>query len=300
MDSTILAAIITGLITIITAIIGGIFALRKSKKDKNENNPNQLQSVKNIIISRNCSAQSYKIYKNDSTNESKSEIESNSKYDIDNKKHMIIGKDNSIPFSLFIGKQHRILRKNVLGLTIREMADFYGLEKASVLESYEMGTEELPRKYVELLNSFFFINTEYLDKGNSHIFKTIYVFGEQLRVLLSEGFNIFFLVKTKPREGLYTYPILHKVENRYSRVISLNLSSFHSEGGGRYNVENIIRELIKQRIDKYKVPIIQVSEPTWNTLEADTFYCKNPLSLGSSDFECQDIFDKWYSDLVNH
>jgi len=299
MDSTIIAAIISGITAIVVAIIGGIFALRKTKSNTTDKPSQKTQVGENVITAKGQSTQTVNFYNKDLQEKKPSETALIQSRDLETEIDII--NDNIPPFRVFLGKQHKLLRENYLNLTVREMADFYGFEKASILEACEAGENELPRICVDSLATFFFVNKDFLEKGGVIVFQTVYVFGKQLQDLLDDNFKPFFLVKTKPRNGLYAYPILHKIDNGFSRVVALNLSSFHSDGGGRHNVENIIRKMIKKGIDSNQTSVIQVSQEVWNKLENDTFYSKDPSSLGYIDYECQDIFSEWYSELLkNH
>ncbi|MEW6222927.1 MAG: hypothetical protein AB1476_06495 [Candidatus Hadarchaeota archaeon] len=297
MDSTIIVAIITGVATVIAAIISGIYAFRKTKGDKTEKPSQQIQVGENIITANGQSAQTINFYSAESQEKKPSEPAIAETKNVISEKEGH-GDNTNHPFRVTLGQKHKTLREHHLELTVREMSDFYRLENTSFLESCESGKKELPRACVESLVDFFFVNKDFLDKDETNIFQTIYVFGKKLQNLLDDNFKPFFLVQAKPRNGLYAYPILYKLENGFSRVVTLNLSSFHSNGEGRYNVENIIQEMIKRKIDSYQTSVIQVSQEIWKRLENNSFYCKNPSSLGQVDYDCQDIFSEWYSRLL--
>lgn len=47
-----------------------------------------------------------------------------------------------------LGQRHKDLRKNILGLSPKEMSNFYGFETTLYLEKYEDGVDEFPNESI--------------------------------------------------------------------------------------------------------------------------------------------------------
>ena len=124
------------------------------------------------------------------------------------------------PYRIFLGKKLRSLRNVHLRLSKKRMADFLGLETVSELEAYERGEKELPRRDIEDIEDFFFLRKEFFESVGVAPFRTLYVYDKEVGVLLDQGFRVLFLCKPKPRDGLYTFPVLWKIERDYVRVIT--------------------------------------------------------------------------------
>ncbi|MBI5351010.1 MAG: hypothetical protein HZB50_00065 [Chloroflexi bacterium] len=296
MDPTIIVALIAGGFAIIVAIITGIFTLWKNKSDKPSKSSNPIISGNNIIMGNEHTNQTVNIF--ESVPQKEISPQGIGEFKSGN---LQIRKDpdiTEIPYSQFLGRQHKILREKYLKLTPREMADFYQFDKASTLEAYEAGDKEFSKAHITSTVNFFFVNHEFLEKGNKPVFKTeLAIDSKSTQKLLSKNFLPFFLVEIKPQDWLYTYPIFHKSEKGFSRTISLNLCSFHYNSGSRYDIEQIIRLMIERNIGPYDAPVLKVTQEIWKSLQDEEFYCKDPYSLGHKDFDCQDILVEWYEKI---
>ena len=201
------------------------------------------------------------------------------------------------PYSVRLGKRHKFLREDILKLNERQMANFYRYDLASELESYERGEDEFPKESIERLKETFFVNEEFLEDGDSRIFRNFDIYSDEVKKLLKEGFRPLFLCSMCDRSWLYTYPVFHKQENNYSRIVVSNLTaSFQSTGGGYNNIAQIIIEMLRQGMRYSDASILQVSKQTWQGLEQGTFYSKNGY-LGYRDDECADIFYEQFRDI---
>ena len=206
------------------------------------------------------------------------------------------------PYSVRLGKRHKFLREDILKLNERQMANFYGYDLASELERYERGEDEFPKESMEKLKETFFINERFLEDGDSRIFRNFGIYSDEVKKLLKEGFRPLFLCSICDRNWLYTYPVFHKQENNYSRIVVSNSTAYFQSTGGNYNnIAQIIIEMLRQGMRYSDASILQVSKQTWQELEQGTFYSNGSLSNFSIgwDYECMDIFYEWFHDIEN-
>lgn len=199
-----------------------------------------------------------------------------------------------------VGKKHKWLRENILQLTIREMANFYGLEEVSKVESYESGNIELPIKLVEKLENFFFINSDVIDGESPYIFKSFHLSQPSIHELFEQGFSPKIACCPYDRGDLLCFVVMHKVESGFTRIVSSDLiGSFKSSGGGRMNIQYLIEELIIRNIPDYEVSILKTTEGDWKKLERNCYYDVGLFHrLGAADQECINIFSRWYSETL--
>lgn len=196
-----------------------------------------------------------------------------------------------------IGERHRILRKTYLDLNLREMAIFYGIKRVSDLEAWEQGKEELPLDYLNKLVGFFFINWKYLDGESDIVFTDFDLYSDQPTQLIKDGFRPYFLCCSERREDLLVYPVLHKVEEDYRRIVAAEgQGSFASSGGGAKNIERLILSMLKNSLRANDARFVKVEPDIWKSLEKGSFYNKNMnFGIGCWDGECADLFEEWFT-----
>lgn len=197
-----------------------------------------------------------------------------------------------------LGKRHKYLREKILELNERKMADFYGYDSTLELDKYERGEEEFPKESIEKLKETFFVNEKFLEDRNETIFRRFNIYSDEVKKLLQDGFKPFFLCKEiDNRQDLKTYPVFHKQEDNYSRIVVSNLTgSFQSTGGGYNNIAQIIKQMLCRRMRSWDALILHVNNQTWQELEQGTFYSKHGY-FGYRDDVCKDIFDEWFTVL---
>ena len=60
----------------------------------------------------------------------------------------------------------------------------------------------------------------------------------------------------------------------------------------------LIDLLLSQGVSSSKVSCIEVSGQQWRSLEELSFYFSDIRDLGNIDYECQEIFQRWYQDKM--
>lgn len=201
-------------------------------------------------------------------------------------------------YKTILGQRLKLLRENILKLSIREFAEFYEFETVSELEQYEKGEKELPLEKLRMLEKFFFIEPKYLELGEVPIFSTFYLSRDNVSKYLDDGFTPIIACCPYARENLFCMILFYKEQEGICRIIvSDRDGSFSSSGGGKTNIQNLIYEMIDRKMDMYEVSILTTSEIEWKQLEEGSYYDKRLFSRpGSVDNECMDVFDKWYTE----
>jgi hypothetical protein len=201
-------------------------------------------------------------------------------------------------FSIELGKRHRHLREDILGINPRRMADFYGFEKVAQLECCEHGDEEFPTAAIKKLRDFFFVSREYLEGEYPQIFDSFDIVGSQddYTKFLRDGFQPYLLCLNEERANLWCWPVFHKEEDGFDRSICGNtLGYFASTGGGKDNILNLIKAM-KEIGGKtpFDVYIQKTDRKTWKQLEDRTYYMSKRTVILGPDFEAQDCFREWW------
>ncbi|WP_086930652.1 hypothetical protein [Agarilytica rhodophyticola] len=199
-----------------------------------------------------------------------------------------------------VGQKHRWLREEILDIKLRDMAIFYGLDEVTQLESYELGNIELPMSLIEKVEDFFFLKPDFIDSDISSIFRSFHLCERELAKLFDKGFSATIACCPYNRDDLLCYIVMHKVENKFTRIISSDLiGSFMSSGGGRMNIQYLINEILDRGISNYHVPILTATEDDWEKLEQKCYYDVNLCHrVGAADRACMDIFSLWYEETV--
>jgi TIR domain len=204
-------------------------------------------------------------------------------------------------FSIELGKHHRHLREQILKINPRRMADFYGFEKVAQLEACERGDDEFPTAAIKKLREFFFISREHLEEGTPAVFDSFEIIGssDDCKKFLSQGFQPFLLCLNELRHDLMCYPVFHKEEDGFDRIIVANSHGyFASAGVGKSNIMHLIEAILEKGIGTYSVPIQKVDRKTWDALETKTFFCVGMGGFLGPDFEAQDRFLGWCEEFA--
>ncbi|NJM77540.1 MAG: hypothetical protein HC852_19380 [Acaryochloridaceae cyanobacterium RU_4_10] len=115
------------------------------------------------------------------------------------------------------------------------MSDFYEFEKVSYLENCESGRDEFLAKSIKKLEQVFFINSKYLQEGETSIFKPFNIGSEEdCYSYLEQNFKPCFLCSPSFDQSGQAYLIFWKEDEGYYRIIQSNaMGGFHSPGGGK-------------------------------------------------------------------
>jgi hypothetical protein len=206
-------------------------------------------------------------------------------------------------FSVELGKRHRYLRESILGINPRRMADFYGFEKVAQLEACERGDDEFPTAAIKKLCEFFFVSREYLEGEWSQVFDSFDVTcsAEDCNKYLTEGFHPLLLCLNEDRDKLWCWPVFHKEQDGFDRIITANSHGyFASTGGGKSNIMHLIEAAHHHGLRPYEISIQRVDRKIWDKLESWTFYQKG-LASGAGrgpDDEAQDCFLEWFDEYL--
>lgn len=195
-----------------------------------------------------------------------------------------------------LGNRHKYLRVNLLNLSERQMANFYGFDTVSELVEYESGILEFPQSLLKKVCDYFFIKKEFFDLeyNGKYPFESFSLSASEVEKHLKQGFYPIIACSPKDREtDLYCYVLLCKKENDYYQVITANNKGrFRSGHTGKSNIEQLIHAMIKVGMDDTKARILSVDEETWNKIESREF--SQNIENYNLDWDCQDIFDKWF------
>lgn len=195
-----------------------------------------------------------------------------------------------------LGQRHLSIRTAILGLSDRKMADFYGFETVSELLELEAGTREFPKSALMSLCEFFFLKETMFDLDVPLRFplKTFSLHHEEIERFLANGFRPVIACCPNDREfDLHCEIMMCKSENGFYRVVSSSRPGrFKSGHGGKNNVEQLIHAMIKTGKFESEASIVKVDSDQWSKIASREF-CQN-IENHESDWECQEIFDKWY------
>jgi hypothetical protein len=207
-------------------------------------------------------------------------------------------------FSVELGKRHRRLRENILGINPRRMADFYGFEKVAQLEACERGDDEFPTAAIKKLREFFFVSREYLEGEYKQVFDSFDVTcsADDCKKFIGEGFHPFLLCLNEDREHLWCWLVFHKEQDGFDRIITANSHGyFASTGGGKSNVMRLIEAAHHHSLTPYDISVQRADRKVWDRLESWTFYQKGlggGGGLRGPDDDGQDCFLAWWKEFV--
>ncbi len=214
-----------------------------------------------------------------------------------------------------LGQRHKRLREDILGLSLKEISNFYDFETTLYLKKYEEGVDELPNESIEKLVKVFFINPEYIQEGKNPIFRTFDIRDKQddCRHYLEQDFKPCFLCSPNFTRHGCAYLVFWKEDKGYQRIISSedkgylrmivadNVNSFYSSGRER---TRIIYSLIYAMLDLnlnpdwLYIPFLNIGSDEWEKLSHDCWYSEKMGGyVGTVNNEAQDIFERWFKQV---
>jgi hypothetical protein len=190
--------------------------------------------------------------------------------------------------------------KNLRGIfsaNKRQMADFFGIKQVSILESYELGDEEMPREMVDKLNTDLHVSRRYLDEGYEFIFDRFDLCGEGVGRFLDADYELMILSRAEPDSWMHIYFALKRSDpNVPSFITTYVASSFHSTGGGWMNINCVIKEMQRRNLDPY-IPCYPLDNEEWDRLINSNFYSRQLATDGRLvDHEVCDQFIQRYEE----
>ncbi|WP_233081863.1 hypothetical protein [Rheinheimera soli] len=207
-----------------------------------------------------------------------------------------VQEEKSEDYKTRLGARHKFIRTTLLKLSDRRMADFYKFDTVSELLEFEAGVKEFPISLLNTLCDFFFLKKEMFDLDNSVRlpFKSFSLHRDEIEQFLKDGFRPVIACSPESREtDLYCSIMMCKAESSFYRVVSSDVRGrFKSGGGGKSNLEQLIHAMIKTGKYDTEARIVQVDKDLWSKIESREF-CQN-IENHDLDWDCQDIFDKWY------
>lgn len=205
-------------------------------------------------------------------------------------------------FSIELGKRHRHVRENILGINPRRMADFYGFERVAQLEACERGDDEFPTATIKKLREFFFVSREYLEGEYQAVFDSFDIVGsaEECKKLIADGFEPFLLCLNEDREKLWSWPVFHKEQDGFDRIIVANtFGYFASTGGGKSNIMHLIEAAIHHGLELHQIVVQRADRKMWEKLQTKTYYQKG-LGGGTGrgpDDDGNDCLEAWWKEF---
>jgi hypothetical protein len=204
-------------------------------------------------------------------------------------------------YSIELGKRHRHLREKILQINPRRMADFYGFEKVAQLEACESGADEFPTAAIRKVHEFFFVSRQYLEGECQQVFDTFDVScsTDDCKKYLAAGFQPYLLCLIEDRDNLWCWPVFHKEEEGFDRIITANSHGyFASGGGGKSNIMHLIEAVHDHGLRPYDVWVQGADRKTWEELESRSFYHKGMGGLRGPDSQGQDCFIQWFEEFT--
>jgi len=198
-------------------------------------------------------------------------------------------------YAVDVGHRIRILRQDLLGLSMRQMCEVIGLSQVSQLEAFEAGAQEFPLQLTRELEARFFLNPDFLDGGTASVFRSFSVDTPTCAQYLAQGFSPVVICNPSERGDLYSYITFEREAAGYREIHVGNLlCSFNSNGGGRLNLQYLIHALEHVGLLGSAVKIYRVSSRAWEAARFDCYQLKTAdVHLRCSDWECMEIWRRW-------
>jgi hypothetical protein len=202
-------------------------------------------------------------------------------------------------YSTKLGVRLKFLREDVLSISLREMAEFLGIDVISQLERHESGEVEYPLNFVKKIEEFFRIDKRYVETGEGAIFSHFILSQESVSSFVTAGYTPILACCPSDRHDLFCYQVFEKVTDGYTQIAFADrYGSFASSGGGRMNITYLITALLDAGKTPTSVRIIKATEEEWNAISNGSYYSKDPFHrFGCADWECMDIFDSWFEEI---
>lgn len=204
-------------------------------------------------------------------------------------------------FQQELGQRHQYVRKEVLQIGVRRMADFYGFNKASELECYESGEREFPAPHLNRLVEFFFVHSEFLRGESDRVLRDL-VADLDLSVgeLIDQDFRLFLLASPAGEPDRLVYPVLYKEERGFSRSVRGRLSALSdASGGGAANIYGLISLLLDRDRSIHDVNVLCTPRNAWERLEQGTFYMDSEaVPRFGIHRNYQQVFQRWFDETA--
>ncbi|MBK5411078.1 helix-turn-helix transcriptional regulator [Pseudomonas sp. TH34] len=199
-------------------------------------------------------------------------------------------------YALSIGEKVRFIRTELLNLSLRQLSEILEIEKVSNLESYELGVEEFPLLVLKKFESYFSINPGYLDGVSEGVFSSFHLCKFEVERYLSQGYEPIILCSPNDRSELFCRVAFKKNDGTFLKVVVGDLlCSFASSGGGQLNIQILIHALLERGASYKDVRVLKVTSRAWELMRRGTYYNQEDFHR-SADWECQDVFIKWFKD----
>ncbi len=201
-------------------------------------------------------------------------------------------------YSTTVGTRLKFLREDVLNLSLREMAEFLGIDVISQLERYESGEDEYPLHFIKKIEEFFRISQRYVETGEGAIFSYFILSQESVSSFVTAGYTPILACCPSQRNDLFCYQVFEKVTDGYTQIAFADrYGSFASSGGGKMNIGYLITALLHAGKTPTAVRILKATEGEWDAISNCSYYSKDPFHrFGCADAECMDIFDSWFEE----
>lgn len=201
-------------------------------------------------------------------------------------------------YSTTIGSRLKFLREEVLELTLREMAEFLGIDVISQLERFESGEDEYPLHFVKKIEEFFRISQRYVETGEGAIFSHFILSQESVSSFVTAGYTPILACCPTQRNDLFCYQVFKRVTDGYTQIAFADrYGSFASSGGGKMNIGFLITALLDAGKTTTAVQVLKTTEEEWKAISNGSYYSRDPFHrFGCADWECMDIFDSWFEE----
>jgi hypothetical protein len=199
-----------------------------------------------------------------------------------------------------LGPRHKILRKDILKLNRREMANFYGFKKTEKLERCEAGLDEFPTEAMKKLEKGFFVNPKYLQEGENYIFQTFRIAytRDDCRSFLERDFRPYFLCGPSFQKDGLAYLVFCKQDEGYWQMVrSSTVGCFHSGSAGASNIRNLINAMLDLNMElEWPNTALTVSTEEWEKLENLRWYNKGMHGYLANS-EAAEIYERWFREV---
>lgn len=199
-----------------------------------------------------------------------------------------------------VGRRMKWLREDVLNLSLREMAEFLGMEVISQLERYEDGADEYPLSLIKSAETFFRINRRFVESGVGPVFCHFHLSQESVNDFLAQGYRPIFACCPRERGDLLCYLVFEERKQGLTRIAMADrYGSFASNGGGQINIGYLINALLDVGGTPGSVRIVTVTEAEWAAIGDGSYYSREPFRrFGGADRDCIDIFKRWFDEYA--
>ncbi|WP_298661325.1 hypothetical protein [uncultured Thiothrix sp.] len=208
------------------------------------------------------------------------------------------------PYIIIIGQRHKKIREHHLNFSLIEMSRFYEFLSPSEIENCESGKKEIPLQAIEKMRDFFSIEKEYIERGTGSIFKE-----EHFRLIdfIKDGYRPVILCPPRKESHnfepykYWSFLFLIKKVNGFEKSFQYgDVMNFYSTGGGKHNVEKLIKALLINNEEPY-ISILEADADTWTQAKKGDYYLtEEKFYHFPADFENQDTYNWWLKDIEDN